>query len=158
MKSSFLAALLLTIVLYSPVSTASEYKWMGQITEDGARLVYGIPNSDGIQLDFHCERKTRRIVVVFFHEPKEAQNGMRRTVRLMVIGRDPGLAVEISATGRRDELDDRFVFQGETRMSPQLRRILSEGGTLIAAIDADAAEIPLKDIAKETRQLFASCP
>lgn len=52
---------------------------------------------------------------------------MRRRVRLTLIGRDPGIIVEIPAIGRRDELDDRFVFQGEIRMSPPLRRVLSEG-------------------------------
>jgi hypothetical protein len=154
MKKLLLAGLL---ILAKPAH-ADEYKWMGQVTEDGARLVYGIPNSDGIQLDFHCERKTRKIVVVFFHEPKQAANEMRRTIRLTVSGRDAGVAADILAVGRRDELDDRFVFQGETRMSPQLRRILSEGGTLRVAVGSDNVEIPLKGIAKETRQLFASCP
>jgi hypothetical protein len=103
---------LLTVVAVSRTLASDEYKWIGQITEDGARLVYGIPNSDGIQLDFHCERKTRKIVVVFFHEPKDAANDIRRTIRLTVAGRDTGIAVDIPSVGRRDELDDRFVFQG----------------------------------------------
>ena len=150
--------LLASFIIFATASAADEYKWMGQITEDGARLVYGIPNSDGIQLDFHCERKTRKIVVIFFHEPKDAANEMRRMIRLTVSGRDAGMTADIPVVGRRDELDDRFVFQGETRMSPQLRRILGEGGTLRAAIGDESVEIPLKAIAKEARQLFASCP
>lgn len=140
------------------VAISDEYKWIGQITEDGAALSYAIAESDAIKIDFHCERKTRNIVVNFEHEPKDAIDGMRVTMRLTVRGRDPGVAFDIPASGRRLELDDKFVFQGNTRMSPQLRRILAEGGTLLVAIAGQTEEIPLKGIGVATRQLFAYCP
>jgi hypothetical protein len=43
-------------------------------------------------------------------------------------------------------------------MSLQLRRILSDGGALRVAISDENVEIPLNNMARETRQLFASCP
>jgi hypothetical protein len=142
----------------STAFAANEYKWTGQIAEDGASLSYAIPESDAIKLDFHCDRKTRKIVVNFEHEPKGAKDGIKLTIRLSVRGRDPGVSVDIPATGKRLELDDKFLLQGETRMSPQLRRILSEGGTLLVTIDGRSEEIPLNGVAQPARQLFASCP
>jgi hypothetical protein len=114
--------------------------------------------SDAIKIDFQCERKTRKIAVNFEHEPKDAKDGIRITMRLSVRGRDPGIGADIPAAGQRLELDDKFLLQGETRMSPQLRRILAEGGTLLVMVDGLTEEIPLKGISQAARQLFASCP
>lgn len=141
-----------------PACAADEYKWIGQISEDGAALSYAIPASDAIRIDFHCDRKTRKLVVNFEHEPKTAKDRMQFTVRLSVRGRGPGVSVDIPMKGERLELDDKFVLQGETRMSPQLRRILSEGGTLLLAVDDRTEEIPLTGVAQAARQLLASCP
>lgn len=137
---------------------ADEYRWIGQITEEGAALSYAIPNSDGIKIDFHCDRKTKKIVVNYEHEPKAARDGIKLEIRLSVRGRDPGLTIGIPAVGRRLELDDIFSLQGETRMSPQLRRILSEGGSLLVSVEGQSEEIPLKGMTAATRQLFAACP
>jgi hypothetical protein len=136
---------------------ASDYKWIGQITEDGAALSYAIPESDAIKLDFHCDRKTKQIVVNYEHEPKDARDGMKLTLRLSRKGNEAA-NVSIATTGQRLELDDKFLLQGETRMSPQLRRILSEGGTLLAAVNGQTDEIPLDGAAQAARRLFASCP
>lgn len=43
-------------------------------------------------------------------------------------------------------------------MSLDLRRLLSEGGTLLVTVNGQTEEIPLTGIAKQTRFLFASCP
>jgi hypothetical protein len=159
MKNVTLAAALLTILLalHSPANAADEYKWIGQVTEEGASLSYAIPESDAIKIDFHCERKTRKIAVSLEHEPKTAKDGIRLTARLSVRGRDAE-SINLVMTGQRLELDDKFLLQGETRMSPQLRRILAEGGTLIVAVDGRTEEIPLKGVAMAARQLLASCP
>ncbi len=158
MKRITLLASLLLATAAASAASASEYKWIGQITEDGAALRYAIPESDGIRLDFHCERKTRNIVVHFEHEPKDAKDGMKGTIRLSLRGRDAGLSVDIPAAGDRSQLDDAFFFKGEIRMSPNLRRILSEGGTLVVTVGSYAEEIPLKGIARELRPLLTSCP
>ncbi len=136
---------------------ASEYKWIGQITEDGAALSYAVPESDAIKIDFHCDRKTKKIVINYDHEPKESKNGMKLALRLSN-NRPNAPSVHIPAVGQRLELDDRFVLQGETRMTPQLRRILSEEGVLAIAADTHVEEISLKGVTRASRQLFASCP
>lgn len=154
-------ALALLLVAFSGVSCtvmASEYKWIGQITEDGAALSYAIPQSDAIKIDFHCDRKTRKIVVNFEREPQAAKDGMRLTIRLSLRGRDAAGSVDIAATGQRLELDDKFLLQGETRMSPQLRLILSSDGVLVVTAGSRSEEIPLKGAAQAARQLFGSCP
>lgn len=139
-------------------AVASAYRWIGQITEDGAALRYAIPESDGIKIDFHCYRTSRAIVVHYEHAPQAAKEGGKFDVRLSVRGRDPGLSVTIAATGRRLELDDLFVLEGETRMTPALRRLLADGGSLLVQVDGRTEEIPLKGIAAAAKQLFASCP
>jgi len=148
----YLALLFVTTVATATGSpaAASDYKWIGQITEDGAALSYAIPESDAIKLDFHCDRKTKKIVVNYEHEPKDAKDGIKRTLRLSRKGNDAVASVNIAMTGERLELDDKFLFQGETQMSPQLRRILSEGGTLLATVNGQPDEIPLNGRAGST--------
>jgi len=159
MKNAIRTAALLTILLavHSPANAADEYKWIGQVTEEGASLSYAIPESDAIKIDFHCERKTRKIVVSFEHEPKTAKDGVRLATRLSVRGREAG-TLDLVMTGQRLEFDDKFLLQGEIRMGPQLRRILAEGGTLVVEVDGQMEEIPLKSVAQAARQLLASCP
>ncbi len=154
MKKLLLAAFL----TFVSAANADEYKWIGQITEDGAALSFAIPESDAIKLDFHCDRKTKKIVVNFEHEPKVARDGIQIMVRLSVRGRDRGAALEVPMRGQRLELDDKFLLQGETRMSPLLRRMLSDGGILLVSAEGSSEEIPLKGAAQAARQLFASCP
>lgn len=139
-------------------AAANEYRWIGQITEDGAALTYAIPESDGIKIDFHCDRKTRTIVVNYAHEPKDAKDGMQANIVLSVRGRDPGLRVVIPASGRRLELDDLFSLQGEIRASPQLRRVLADGGSLTITVLGAMEEIPLQGITQAARRLFTTCP
>lgn len=160
MRKSFFASFLLGVTGSLPggFAAAEEYRWIGQITEDGAALSYAIPNSDGIKIDFHCDRKTKKIVMNYEHDPKEAKDGMRLPIRLSLRGRDASASVNIPSSGQRLELDDRFVFQGETRMSPQLRRIFSEEGTLVVAAGASSEEISLKGVTRANRQLLTACP
>lgn len=137
---------------------ASDYRWIGQITEDGAALRYAIPESDGIKIDFHCDRKTRAIVVNYEHEPKSAKDGAKFDIRLSLRGKASGPSVTIAAIGRRLELDDLFVLEGQTRMTPALRGLFLESGTLLVQVDGKAEEIPLKGITAAVKQLLASCP
>lgn len=143
--------------LIAAPATANEYKWIGQVTEDGSALTYAIPNSDAIKIDFHCDRKTRKIVVNLQHEPKDAKDGMSATIRISLRGREAG-GINIAATGQRLELDDSFAFQGETRMSPQLRAILVSEGTMQVAIGGQTEEIPLQGAGRVAQHLFRSCP
>lgn len=156
-KITFVASLGFLSFPHLPV-LADDYRWIGQITEDGAALSYAIPDSDGIRLDFHCDRKTKKIVVNYEHEPRAAKDGSKFDIRLSVRGRDQGISVSIPSVGQRLELDDKFSLQGETRMSPQLRRILSEGGSLLVTVNGQEEEIPLKGVALAARRLLATCP
>lgn len=99
-------------------AAADDYRWIGQITEDGAALRYGIPESDAIKIDFHCDRATKKIAVSYEHEPKDAKDGMRLALRLSVKGRGATDSVAVAVTGERLALDDKFVLQGEIRTSP----------------------------------------
>ena len=83
---------------------------------------------------------------------------MKLTLQLSRKGNAAAANVNIATTGQRLELDDKFLLQGEIRMSPQLRRILSEGGTLLATVNGQTDEIPLDGAMQAARRLFASCP
>ncbi len=141
-----------------PAFAVSEYRWIGRANEAGASLSYAIPESDAIKLDFHCERSTKRILVSYEHEPKGAKEGMKITLRLSRKGGDASGSVSIPAAGQRLELDDKFLFEGETRMSPALRRILADEGTLLVSADGHVENIPLKGVSRAARPLIASCP
>jgi hypothetical protein len=73
-------------------------------------------------------------------------------------GRDAAASVIIPATGQRLELDDKFLLQGETRMSQQLRAILSSEGTMLVSVDGRVEEIPLQGAARAAQLLLRSCP
>jgi hypothetical protein len=158
MKKIAWGACALFVLAFSPAQAADEYKWIGQITEDGAALSFAIPQSDASKLDFHCDRRTKKIVVNYEHEPKDPRDGMKLTLQLSRKGNAAAANVNIATTGQRLELDDKFLLQGEIRMSPQLRRILSEGGTLLATVNGQTDEIPLDGAMQAARRLFASCP
>lgn len=67
------------------------------VTEEGAALSYAIPDSDGIKIDFHCERRTRKIVVTYEHEPKDAKDKDKVFVRLSLRGREPAASITFQA-------------------------------------------------------------
>lgn len=152
--------ILLVVFLVSCVLPvrADEYKWLGNQDEEAATLSYAIPESDALKIDFRCERKTRRVTVTFEHEPPVAKDGIRATIRLTSRETSADVVVNVPATGERLELDDKFVFQGETPMSGNLRRILLDGKVLVVAIDGRREEIPLKGAAQAARHLLATCP
>lgn len=152
------AAAFFLLICFGFPATASEYRWIGQITEDGAALSYAIPESDAIKLDFHCDRKTKKIVVNYAHEPKGAKDGMRLAVRLSVRGQKGDGGIEIPMKGERLELDDTFLLQGEIPMSLRLRQILASEGVLLLATNGYTEEIALKGISQAARQLRSSCP
>lgn len=142
----------------APAIAADEYRWHGHITEEGGALSYAIPDSDGIKLDFHCERKTRKIVVTYEHEPQGIKDKDKVFVRFSLRGRNPGPALTLHAAAERLDLNDTFILVGETRMGADLRQLLTEGGTLLVTVNGRSEEIPLAGIAKQTRYLFAACP
>jgi len=153
-----LFAFLLWGLCCGAAAAADDYRWIGQITEDGAALRYGIPDSDAIKIDFHCDRATKKIAVSYEHEPKDAKDGMRLTLRLSARGRGPADGIAFAVSGERLALDDKFVLQGEIRMSPQLRRILAADGVLRVEAGGLVEEIPLPGAGRAARQLFATCP
>lgn len=142
----------------SPVIAADEYRWLGEKIEDGAVLRYAIPESDAVQLDFQCERKSGKLIVTLEHEPIVAKDGVKVDFLLKRLHTGPKDEIRIRATGHRLELDDKFILEGETRMLAKLRRILEGGGTLIVRVEDGALEIPLKGAAAAARHLFAACP
>lgn len=157
-KIIWLACLLFLAGLTVMSKAADQYKWIGQVTEDGASLSYAIPDSDAIRLELRCERRSGRIVVTLEHEPVVAKTGVMVGLSLQALGTGPKDVVRIRTTGQRLELGDTFILQGETRMSAVLRRILMEGRTLVVSVEDGSEEIPLSGAAQAARQLLASCP
>lgn len=144
-------------ILLPGVSFADDYKWIGQKTEDGASLLYAIPESDAVTIGFYCNTKTRRVTVSFEHEPTGAKDDVMVKINLALLGGDAKRSVTVQTARQRLELDDKFVLEGETTLSADLQRILTTEGTLVIAVEDGTQEIPLAGAKTEARHLLSAC-
>ncbi len=153
----FAVAVTLAISAEAFVSAAraQEMRWIGDSYEEGASLIYGIPESDAALLAFHCDRDSRIVAVSLEYEPVDAEDGVEVDVELALLGGSP--RVLIRTGGIRLEVDDKFVLEGETELTDTLQQLLASDGTLLVTVEDGAQEIPLAGAREAARHLFAAC-
>ena len=143
--------------LGSTHASAQELQWLGAVSEDGASLTYGIPESDAALIDFTCDRGSGTVTVTLDYEPANAETGMKAEINLAPVGGPAGSAIIVSATGERLELDDKFVLQGTTDLSDGLRSLLLEASALAVTVGDGAEELPLEDARDAAQKLVDAC-
>jgi hypothetical protein len=128
-------------------------RWIALGSPERSALVYGTPDSDDLVIGFACLHATRQIAVAFTHEPLGAKDGMRVGIELS----SESTHIALDATGQRLALDDIFLLEAKTTLSPALRRILTKGRTLTVMVQDGVEEIPLQGAAKAAADLIEAC-
>jgi len=138
-------------------ASAQDLQWLGAVSEDGASLTYGIPESDAALIDFTCDRGSGTVTVTLDYEPANAETGVKADITLAPGGGSADGEIVVSATGERLELDDKFVLQGTTELTDGLQRLLLEAPSLSVTIEDGVEELPLEDARDAARKLIEAC-
>jgi len=138
--------------LAAPAS-ADNVTWFGNRHEDGASLVYGIPDSGYGQIVLSCEAGDDDLTFVYEHQPNDPKDG----VEVDVILSAGDLEISVPTTGSRLEIDDTFILEGQTKLDDKLRNILQASGTMIVTVEDGTAEYPLDGAADAARDLIEVC-
>jgi hypothetical protein len=134
-------------------SHAENLTWFTLSEDQGATLIYGIPDSGYAPISFRCERPDGNLAVVIDHEPVNAVDGMSVEVLLSA----GGIEVPVIMTGTRQELDDLFILEGETPLDAWFEDLLTSAGPLVVTIEDGAEEYPLGSAGEAVRDLLAAC-
>jgi hypothetical protein len=138
-------------------ASAQDLQWAGAVSEDGASLTYGIPESDASLIDFTCDRGSGVVTVTLDYEPANAETGVKADITLAPLGGSPDSAIVVAATGERLELDDKFVLQGTIPLSDKLNRMLLDAAMLSITVADGSEELPLEGAREPARKLIDTC-
>jgi len=150
------ASALSAIVLMSahrPSDAEEELTWIGWVGEGAASLAYGLAESDYVLLSLACEKAGGPVLVYFPHEPEGAKDGASYRLILETGGR----AATIETTGRRMEMDDLFILEGELQSGEELKALLGGTGTMKISIGEDVTELPLAASSEAVGEFLAVC-
>jgi hypothetical protein len=145
-------AVALAAALTAPTA-AEELKWFSIQSENGASLVYGIPESDYAPISFTCENGSRDLLFVYEFEPVGGQDG----IRVDVILQAGDIEVPVETTGVRLPEMDQYLLEGTTALDDRLTDLLTSLGTLHVFIEDGSAEYPLDGAREAVEPLLAIC-
>ncbi len=138
-------------------ASAQEMQWLGSVSEDGASLVYGIPETDMALIDFTCDRGSGVVSMTLNHEPTNAEPGVKAEITLSPLGGNADSAIVVEAAGERLELDDTFILQGTIEVGDKLRKLLVDSETLVVAVEDGSEEISLAGARDAAQKLLDAC-
>jgi len=148
-----LAAIAILLSGIAASAWADNVVWFGNRHEDGASLVYGIPDSGYGRIVLSCEVGNDDLSFVYEHEPADARNGVKLDVILSAGDQE----VSIPTTGTRLEIDDTFILEGRTKLDDRLVDLLTSPGTLTVTVEDGIADYPLDGAAEASRHLVEVC-
>lgn len=154
-RLSWVTALSAMMLIAAPLPSGAEedlgwHSWTG---EGAASLVYGMAESDYVLLSLSCESPEGPVLIFFPHEPESAKDGASYRLTLEAGTR----AVTIETTGRRMEMDDLFILEGQLPKGAALKGLLGGAGMLKASVGKDVTELPLATAGKAALEFLAVC-
>lgn len=149
------SALSATVLLsaHRPSAAEEELTWIGWVGEGAASLAYGLAESDYVLLSLACEKAGGPVMVYFPHEPEGAKDGAAYRLTLKTDTR----STTIETTGKRMEMDDLFILEGELLSGEELKALLRSTGTMKISIGEDVTELPLSGSGEAAREFLAVC-
>lgn len=152
LSASALSALVL-MSAHRPSAAEEELTWIGWVGEGAASLAYGLAESDYVLLSLACEKPGGPVLVYFPHEPEGARDGARYQLILETGSR----AATIETTGRRMEMDDLFILEGELQSGEELKALLGGTESLKISVAEHVTELPLATVGEAAREFLAVC-
>ncbi len=152
MKASLFAGFVLALLFIGPAD-AQERTWIGYSYEDGAALIYGVPDSGDMTLSFDCATNSDTLAFIYAFEPQNASDGMKVDVLLQA----GDMAVTVATVGSRLEMDDIFVLEGELKFDARSAGIITSDGVLQISVGDKSEEIPLAGAREAAKSLREAC-
>ncbi len=149
--SAFSAIVLVSA--HRPSAAEEKLTWIGWVGEGAASLAYGLAESDYVLLSLACEKPGGPVLVYFPHEPEGAKDGAAYRLTLETDTR----STTIETTGKRMEMDDLFILEGELLSGEELKALLRSTGTMKISIGKDVTELPLSGSGEAAREFLAVC-
>lgn len=143
----------LALALISSSALADDMEWIGQSYEEGASLLYGVPESGIVDITLSCEKGSDRLSFIYAYEPPNAKVGMKLDVHLTAGGK----TLTIATTGDRLEMDDLFVLEGSTRLDSILISMILAKGEMIIKVGTDSDRYPLAGAKKAAADILKTC-
>lgn len=146
-----LAASVLILALAAPAAGLNKEEWIF-IESRGARLIYGVPESDVVSIVFACDPKKKSIEIVTTLLPLKPKKGQSLKTTLS------NGAVTASYDGKTGHHSEHgFHFEAQTPAEPKLVEVLKSGTTLTIGIPGRQLRVPLKGVAKPLAQFETAC-
>jgi hypothetical protein len=143
---------MLAFAAISSAATAQPgLRWQHRDSGNGPLLAWEKPDTDDQPFALACNATTRHLRVSYLHKP-DRQSG---DVPLELSAE--GGRVQLTMRGERVELNDMFVLSSETRLTPELARVLTQGRTLTLRVRGRAINIPLAGSAEGVAALMRQC-
>ena len=152
LSASALSAMVL-VSAHRPSAAEEELTWIGWVGEGAASLAYGLAESDYVLLSLACEKAGGPVMVYFPHEPERSKDGSSYRLILETGSR----AVTIETTGRRMEMDDLFILEGELQSGEELKALLGGTESLKISVAGHVTELPLATAGEAAREFLAVC-
>lgn len=152
MKAPVFTCFVLMIIAAGP-SAAQDRVWIGHSYEEGAALIYGVPDSGDMTLSFDCATKSGTLAFVYAFEPANAVEGAKVDVLLQT----GEVNLPVATTGARLEMDDIFILEGEVKFDAMTARLFTSDGVLRIQVGDDSETIPLEGAREAAQALLQTC-
>jgi hypothetical protein len=138
-----------------PVQAEESHRWLGDLYDGGASLIYGVPESDDVPIAFTCELPSRALIVSL---PLGADFQPRNEDIAITITAPPG-SERMALTGRAQFFEEMgvAVFEARGRFDVALARMLKQGRELHVAVGGTTLAFPLAGAAQAMSPLEGAC-
>ena len=133
MKRLPLLLLLLATLPAAAMAQERAPEWMLSVHEDDLTLGWGTPETDHVEVVFHCIRGSDVVDFTYFATMPDAPD--RLATRVVISGDAGDHAVAV--IGTRLELDDLFVLEGGLNFDETLSAILLEDGSFTVSVEGE---------------------
>jgi len=108
-------------------------QWMLSTYEDDLTLAWGTPDTDHVEIMFHCPVGSDVVAFTYFAALPDAPGGLATQVRISGNAGEYAIAV----MGTRLDLDDLMVLEGGLNFDETLSAILLEDGTFTVSVEGE---------------------
>lgn len=143
------------VALASGARADDERIWLGLDYDEGATLVYGVPESDDAPIAFVCELPGRDLILdLSLGEAFRPQSG---EVDVKITAPPTTDSVALSGEVQVSEEVGDTIVEARGRLAPALSHMLSKGKQLVVAIGKETRTFPLAGAADAMRPLASAC-
>lgn len=127
--------------------------WFGNDSDDQARLVYGIPDSDYAPIVFICDKGSPDLSIYLYLEAIADTAGADIPVRMAAGNAE----FVFPARAQTQEMDDLVYLKGSSRLNGAFESVFSSTGELTLDVQDASIHYPLAGASEAAGPLLAAC-